>query len=219
VDVHAYMSERIPRVDVQLEAILPASDEAPESLHGAMRHLLFPGGKRFRPMLAIAACEAVGGHPDDALPIATAVELVHAYSLVHDDLPCMDDDVERRGRPTVHVAYGEAVAVLAGDALQSLAFEALTHSADRYDPLTLGLVVRDLARAIGSRGLVGGQVDDLAYGPADIEAAKIESVHARKTAALIARSVSRSRSPTTCSTKKTKMISALWRVPSGAKPP
>ncbi len=190
MDVHAYIAERIPNVDALLESLLPPADESPETLHAAMRHLLFPGGKRFRPMLAIAACEAVGGHPDEALPIAAGVELVHAYSLVHDDLPCMDDDDERRGRPTVHVVFGEAVAVLAGDALQSLAFEVLASAMDRRDPLAVSLVVRDLAHAIGSRQLVGGQVDDLAFDPKDIDPGRIESVHARKTAALIGVSIS-----------------------------
>jgi len=189
VDLQAYMAERVPLVDAELERLLPPAAEEPAALHGAMRHLIFPGGKRFRPLLVMAAAEAVGGRAEDALPMAAAVELVHTYSLVHDDLPCMDDDAERRGRPTVHIVYGEAVAVLAGDALQSLAFGALAAVADAASAERAVLAMGDLALAIGSRQLVGGQVADLAFDPADTDLAHIESVHARKTAALIAVSI------------------------------
>jgi geranylgeranyl diphosphate synthase type II len=186
MDAAAYLAECASRVDAALEAVLPSAAEPPTALHAAMRHLVFPGGKRLRPALAMAAAEAVGARPEAALPVAVAVELVHTYSLVHDDLPCMDDDDTRRGRPTVHVAYGEAVAVLAGDALQALAFEALL--ADGGD--VAGAAAVRLARAAGSRELVGGQVDDLAAeagsGP-DWEA--VVSVHRRKSAALIAAAV------------------------------
>jgi geranylgeranyl pyrophosphate synthase len=192
VDVRAYLLERQPLVDAALDAALPAADEAPTVLHAAMRHLLFPGGKRLRPALAMAAAEAVGSRPEAALPQAVAVELIHAYSLVHDDLPCMDDDSERRGRPTVHVAYGEAVAVLAGDALQAAAFATLADVAadGSVDTSRVRLdAVLDLAHAAGSRQLVGGQVDDLAFDASDVDCARIESVHARKSAALIAVSI------------------------------
>src|SRR5690606_34091229 len=187
LDVEAYMAERIPRIDAAIEARFERSaGRVPEALHGAMRHLLFPGGKRLRPIFALAAAEAVGGQAGAALPIAVAVELIHAYSLVHDDLPCMDDDAWRRGRPTVHVAYDEATAVLAGDALQSEAFAVLSEGlAERAIPFAAApfgragatapaatsaeeaarrlFVVGRLARAIGAEGLVGGQQDDLAF--------------------------------------------------------
>jgi geranylgeranyl pyrophosphate synthase len=193
VDVQAYLAERTPLVDAVLERVLPDSGQPPTALHQAMRHLVFPGGKRLRPALAMAGAEAVGAPPDRALPMAAAVELVHTYSLIHDDLPCMDDDDERRGRPTVHVAYGEAVAVLAGDALQSLAFEALAPDpvASVSDAGRRALAMRDLAVAIGAAGLVGGQVDDLAFAERAAEAneAHVESIHMRKTAALIAVSI------------------------------
>jgi geranylgeranyl pyrophosphate synthase len=190
VDVRAYLLERQPLVDAALDAALPAANEPPESLHAAMRHLLFPGGKRLRPALALAAAEAVGSPPEAALPNAIAVELIHAYSLVHDDLPCMDDDAERRGRPTVHVAYGESTAVLAGDALQAAAFAALADAAVDADAAERRLAaLSDLAHAAGSRQLVGGQVDDLAFDAAATDVAGIESVHARKSAALIAVSI------------------------------
>jgi geranylgeranyl pyrophosphate synthase len=171
---------------------LPAADESPAALHAAMRHLLFPGGKRLRPALAMAAAEAVGSPPEAALPNAVAVELIHAYSLVHDDLPCMDDDSERRGRPTVHVAFGESTAVLAGDALQAAAFAALASVAADGSGDACGqrlAAVFELAEAAGSRQLVGGQVDDLAFDARDTDGAHIESVHARKSAALIVASI------------------------------
>jgi geranylgeranyl diphosphate synthase type II len=183
MDALGYLTERAALLEPFLEAALPPASEAPAPLHGAMRHLLFPGGKRLRPGLCFAACEAAGGAPERALPAAAAVELVHTYSLVHDDLPCMDDDDERRGRPTVHVVYGEATAVLAGDALLALAFEVLARAGDAG-------AVAELARAAGSRELVGGQALDLALQDADaVGADAIEAVHRKKSAALIAASI------------------------------
>lgn len=190
MDLHAWLADRMPMVEALLDRVLPPVERAPSSLHGAMRHILFPGGKRLRPALALAAAEAVGAPTATALPIAAAVELVHAYSLIHDDLPCMDDDDERRGRPTVHVLYGEATAVLAGDALQSLAFAVLLDEADAVLAARAGA---DLARAIGAAGLVGGQADDLDAGSPEAaawtDADAILSIHERKTAALISASV------------------------------
>lgn len=185
MDVEGYLAASAARVDKFLDGVLPPAVEPPARLHAAMRHLLFPGGKRLRPALAFAGAEVVGAAPERALPAAAAVELLHTYSLVHDDLPCMDDDVERRGLPTVHVAFDEATAVLAGDALQAAAFEVLAEAPPEYVPGAL----RDLARVAGSRELVGGQYDDLFF---DADAARldvVESVHARKSAALIAVSV------------------------------
>lgn len=186
MDVHAWLAERMAPIEGVLERVLPAADAEPRSLHAAMRHLVFPGGKRLRPAFAMAAAEAVGAPARAALPIAAAVELVHVYSLIHDDLPCMDDDAIRRGRPTVHVAFDEATAVLAGDALQSLAFETLLAEAEPAIAARVGL---DLARAIGSAGLVGGQADDLTSGSGAPDAEVVLSVHARKSAALIAAAV------------------------------
>jgi geranylgeranyl diphosphate synthase type II len=209
MDVRAYMAERIPLIDAAIEARFANGAGLPDRLRGAMRHLLFPGGKRLRPMLSIAAAEAVGAASSAALsaamPIAVAVELIHTYSLIHDDLPCMDDDAIRRGRPTVHMAYDEATAVLAGDALLTEAFAVL---ADRAPPVpnaeAVLFAVRRLAEAAGAAGLVGGQVDDLAYttGSASASAsvdtdspapgtdhARLISIHARKTAALFSAAV------------------------------
>ena len=186
MDVDAYLAEHGANLARFLDARLPPAGEPPEALHAAMRHLIFPGGKRLRPALAFAACEAIGARPTEvALPAAAAVELIHTYSLVHDDLPCMDDDALRRGRPTVHVAFGEALAVLAGDALQAEAFAVLTAPGPLPAPEAVVLAASlDLARAAGSGGLVGGQADDLACAEED-DAAAVESIHRRKTAALI----------------------------------
>ena len=191
MDARAYLLERAPLIERQLEAAVPPAHEPPVRLHAAMRHLLFPGGKRLRPVLAVAAAEAVGAPPERALPLAAAVELIHTYSLIHDDLPCMDDDAERRGRPTVHRAFDEATAVLAGDALQAAAFAVLLgERGDGDDSARRRLsAARDLAEAAGSRQLVGGQVDDLGFGAGGAKAVSVESVHERKTAALIAAAI------------------------------
>ncbi len=194
MDVAAYFAERGALVDRHLAALVPPPGEAaaPRPLQAAMRHLLFPGGKRLRPVLAMAASEAVGGTPEAALPVAAAVELVHTYSLIHDDLPCIDDDTERRGGPTVHVAFDEALAVLAGDALLALAFEVLSSGASgaaRLETERVLATVGELAAAAGATALVGGQVDDLALescaGPGDELAEQVESIHRRKSAALL----------------------------------
>lgn len=198
MDVDAYMAERIPLVDGAIEARLASlsvgADAIPSSLAGAMRHLLFPGGKRLRPVFAMAAAEAVGGPATAALPLCVAVELIHTYSLIHDDLPCMDDDDLRRGRPTVHVAFDEATAVLAGDGLLTEAFSVLALPTEGSDADARLAVIARLARSSGAVGLVGGQVDDLLFDaedPAQAEsasggtrAARLASIHARKTAAL-----------------------------------
>ncbi|MBW2381999.1 MAG: polyprenyl synthetase family protein [Deltaproteobacteria bacterium] len=185
-EVQGWLAERTALVETVLERTLPDPARPPQTLHAAMRHLVFPGGKRLRPALAMAASEAVGGTPEAALPMAVAVELIHTYSLVHDDLPCMDDDDLRRGRPTVHIEYGEEVAVLAGDALQSLAFETLAMGAGKE---RAAATIADLARAVGAAGLVGGQADDLTQGPGCGDVESVLSIHARKSAALIAVSV------------------------------
>jgi geranylgeranyl diphosphate synthase type II len=187
VDVQAYLADRATAVDRFLEGRLPPATEPPTELHAAMRHLVFPGGKRLRPALCFAACEALGGPTARALPMAAAVELIHSYSLIHDDLPCMDDDSLRRGRPTVHVRFGEALAVLAGDALQALAFGVLADARD-VPPAEVLLAVAELAGLAGAAGMVGGQADDLQF-PLDADGPAVESVHLRKSAALIAAAV------------------------------
>ncbi|HTO69873.1 MAG TPA: polyprenyl synthetase family protein [Myxococcota bacterium] len=178
VDLERFVEDACARVDAQLERSLPPADEAPQILHEAMRYAVWSGGKRLRPALVFAAGHAVELAPERAAPLAAAVELVHTYSLVHDDLPAMDDDDVRRGRPTVHVKFGEANAILVGDALLAAAFEVL---ADAEMP---SAVIGRLAHAAGSRALVGGQVDDLAFAPERADAALVHAIHARKTAAL-----------------------------------
>jgi len=173
-----FLAASCARVDADLDKQLPAESEPPRRLHEAMRYAVFSGGKRLRPALAYAAAIAGGGRPELADPIASAVEMLHAYSLVHDDLPAMDDDELRRGRPTLHVRYGEAVAILAGDALLTAAFGQLGRPG-----VPAGAVMR-LAEAAGSRNLVGGQADDLEFSGEAATPESITSIHARKTAAL-----------------------------------
>ena len=187
----SWMDEKRRWVDAQLEAYLQSAGPCPERLYGAMRYSLLSGGKRLRPMLVLMAAEACGGPVEKALAAACAVEMVHAYSLVHDDLPAMDDDDLRRGRPTTHKAFGEATAILAGDALLTLAFAVLSQYTEPAE--VAAACCRELARAAGAAGMVGGQADDLEaerrsrealQGSAGLE--QLESIHLRKTGALLA---------------------------------
>ena len=154
-----------------------------------MRYAVLDGGKRLRPLLVMAACEAVNGNPRAALRSACAVELIHAYSLVHDDMPCMDNDILRRGKPTVHVKFGEAQALLAGDALQALAFEFLTPDDDSVDAGTQARLCRMLAQAAGFQGMAGGQAIDLASVGMPLTSAQLHEMHRLKTGALLQASV------------------------------
>ncbi|MHC5067846.1 MAG: polyprenyl synthetase family protein [Planctomycetota bacterium] len=178
----AFLTTAVELAEAAIDAALPSADTAPQRLHEAMRYAVLAGGKRIRPALVLAACRACGGNDETAAPAMAAVELLHTYTLVHDDLPAMDDDDLRRGRPTCHVAYDEPTAILVGDALQTQAFETLSALG--------GPAVACLARAAGSQGVVGGQQDDLdAEGqPVDNSAAcqaRLERIHRGKTAALI----------------------------------
>lgn len=173
------------RMEAELARHLPASDIAPTRLHEAMRYAVLGGGKRVRPLLAFAAGEVAGAEPDRLAIVAAAVELIHAYSLVHDDLPCMDDDVLRRGKPTVHVEYDEATALLVGDALQSLAFQLLAEHPVADDARTQLEMIALLATAAGSRGMAGGQAIDLASVGKPLTLPELEFMHVHKTGALI----------------------------------
>lgn len=185
-ELERHLAPRRRRVEAALEAIFPADPSHPYRLTEAIRYGLLGGGKRLRPMLAVSACEAVGGTLDAALPVACAVELIHAYSLVHDDLPGMDDDALRRGQPTVHVAFGEGVAILAGDALLTEAFAELARAAMRSArPKRLLQAAAEIAEAAGSRGMVGGQAADLAAEGREADLALVEFIHVRKTGALL----------------------------------
>ena len=172
--------------------------EGLSTLHEAMRYAVMGGGKRFRPLLALAACEAVSGNLRAAMRPACAVELIHAYSLVHDDMPCMDNDVLRRGKPTVHVQFGQAQALLAGDALQALAFELLAPAADdmnsvatisSIEPALQAQLCRLLAKAAGSHGMAGGQAIDLASVGLPLTSDQLHEMHRLKTGALLQASV------------------------------
>jgi farnesyl diphosphate synthase len=164
------------------------SDESPAGLGLAMRYAVLDGGKRLRPLLVMAAAEAVNGDSAAALRAAVAVELIHAYSLVHDDMPCMDNDVLRRGKPTVHVKFGEAQAMLAGDAMQALAFEVLTPD-EGMSPQLMSTLVRLLARASGHHGMAGGQAIDLASVGRRLDEQSLRDMHRRKTGVLLQASV------------------------------
>jgi len=183
-----YMQERRRLVEDALDRLLPSSTEPPERLHEAIRYSVLSPGKRLRPILALSATEAVGGDIEPVLPAACALECVHAFSLIHDDLPCMDNDDYRRGRPTNHVVYGEAMALLAGDALLALAFELLA-SCTACPPERVAQALRRLAEASGTKGMVGGQVADMEYQGRDVDAATLRYIHSRKTGALLTASV------------------------------
>ena len=173
------------RMESALSRLLPAAQIAPARLHEAMRYATLEGGKRVRPLLTFAAGELVRARPERLEVAAAAVELIHAYSLVHDDLPCMDDDVLRRGKPTVHVEYDEATALLAGDALQSLAFQLLAEHPLADEPRVHLEMVKLLAAAAGSRGMAGGQQIDLEAVGKPLTVPELEAMHIHKTGALI----------------------------------
>jgi len=187
LDFHAmnldgYFNQAAADTNAAMDRFLPAESEQPGTIHAAMRYCVFAGGKRLRPVLCIAAAEACGGNRNDALPAACALELMHTYSLVHDDLPCMDDDDLRRGRPTCHKVYGEGMAVLCGDALLTEAFAVLARSKSVE-------MISELASAGGSRKLIGGQVLDLDGEGKSLSLEELIRIHEAKTAALLTTSV------------------------------
>ncbi len=183
-----YLKERSRLVDRALDTFLPRASAKPGTLHKAMRYSIFAGGKRLRPILALAAAEACAGDIQDALPAACAVECIHTYSLIHDDLPCMDDDDLRRGRPTSHKVFGEGVAVLTGDALLTVAFEILAQARPtRLHPTSS--LIKELAAASGSRWLIAGQVLDLEGEGQTLTRAQLQFIHESKTAALLTTSL------------------------------
>ena len=191
LDLKKYLERRRRQVDEALERWVVGEEEFPPQVHKAMRYSLFAGGKRLRPILALSAAEAVGGKAREALPVACALELIHTYSLIHDDLPAMDDDDLRRGRPTSHKVFGEAVAILAGDALLTEAFRLMARpDLMRNLPSRRRLAAIHLvALSAGSRGLVGGQVMDMASEGEEIKPDILEYIHSRKTGALIGAAV------------------------------
>lgn len=172
-------------MDESLNLLLPPAEEFPPSIHAAMRHSVFAGGKRLRPILCFEAGRLFDAEPESLLRRASALELIHTYSLIHDDLPALDNDDLRRGKPTCHKVFGEAIAILAGDALLTLAFEVLAGPAPPAADINLR-VIQELSRAIGTRaGMVGGQVVDLEAEDGKVDASRLEYIHASKTGALI----------------------------------
>jgi farnesyl diphosphate synthase len=186
-DFDTWSIAELEAVEAALDAWVPR--DAPAGLGDAMRYAVLDGGKRLRPLLVLAAAKAVQGSREAAMRAACAVELIHAYSLVHDDLPCMDNDVLRRGKPTVHVQFGVAQAMLAGDAMQALAFEVLTPSADEVAPALQARLCALLARAAGGEGMAGGQAIDLASIGLPLDEQGLSDMHRRKTGALLQASV------------------------------
>ncbi len=184
-DFQSWSHARLQQVEAALQRVLPAADIAPQRLHQAMRYAVLSGGKRVRPLLAFAAGELADADPERVALAGSAIELIHAYSLVHDDLPCMDDDELRRGRPTCHVEYDEATALLVGDALQSLAFHVLAEYRLADDLGTQLEMVNLVAAASGSRGMAGGQAIDLDSVGKTLSVPELEFMHIHKTGALI----------------------------------
>jgi farnesyl diphosphate synthase len=184
-DFQSWVAARQSHFEDVLRGLLPRAEIAPQRLHEAMRYAVLDGGKRVRPLLAFAAGELAGADVGRVNIAAAAVELIHAYSLVHDDMPCMDDDVLRRGKPTCHVQYDEATALLVGDSLQTLAFQLLAEHRLSEDPLRQLEMIKLLAAATGSRGMAGGQAIDLASVGKSLALPELEFMHIHKTGALI----------------------------------
>jgi len=192
MDLKKYLTDMRQLIDDHLGRYLPPEDELPSSIHSSMRYSVFAGGKRVRPILMLAACEAVGGDRRMAMPAACAMEMIHTYSLIHDDLPAMDNDDFRRGNPTNHKVFGEATAILAGDALLTEAFILLSRpeNAETSGPGVLAKVIHEIALCSGSRGMIGGQVVDMeSEGRKEIDLATVQYIHTHKTGALIRASV------------------------------
>jgi geranylgeranyl diphosphate synthase, type II len=188
VNLKDYLRIRQRKIDRALDGYLPKANTKPATLHKAMRYSLFAGGKRLRPILCLAATEACRGNIDDALPLACALECIHTYSLVHDDLPSMDNDDLRRGRPTCHKVFGDGIAILAGDALLTIAFEIVsrTKPARRYNTSAL---LREISVAAGSQKLIAGQVADLEAEGKNVKRDQLKFIHENKTAAILKTSV------------------------------
>jgi geranylgeranyl diphosphate synthase type II len=188
VNIKTYLVSRQKLVERALDRYLPKANMKPATLHRAMRYSLFAGGKRLRPILCLAAAEACGGKIGNAVPLACALECIHTYSLVHDDLPSMDNDDFRRGRPTCHKMFGDGIAILAGDALLTIAFEIVSNAKQtpRYD---ISHLLREIAVAAGSQKLIAGQVADLEAEGKNVKRGQLQFIHENKTAALLKSSV------------------------------
>jgi geranylgeranyl diphosphate synthase, type II len=210
MELKRYLIAKQKEVDRALDRFLPKASLPPATIHKAMRYSLFAGGKRLRPILCLAATEACGGKTNAALPLACAVECIHTYSLIHDDLPSMDNDDLRRGRATCHKVFGEGIAILAGDALLTIAFEIAAHTrtSSRYD---LREIFREITTAAGSQKLIAGQVADLEAEGRRINRAQLRYIHENKTAALLTGSVRLGAMAANASVKQLTAITAFGR--------
>ena len=188
MDFSHYWSARQKKVDEALGAFLPIASTKPKTIHKAMRYSIFAGGKRLRPVICLATAEVLGGKIEEAMPLACAVECIHTYSLIHDDLPCMDNDDFRRGKPTSHKVFGEAIAVLTGDALLTIAFE-MAASCNAWPRYSHQQIIHEIAVAAGSQALIAGQVADAEGEGKKISPAELRYIHENKTAALITASI------------------------------
>jgi geranylgeranyl diphosphate synthase type II len=188
MDFSDYWAARQKTVDGALDKFLPSASTKPKTIHQAMRYSIFAGGKRLRPVICLAAAEVLRGKIEPALPLACAVECIHTYSLIHDDLPCMDNDDFRRGKPTSHKVFGEAIAVLTGDALLTVAFE-MAAACDAWPRYSHAAIIHEIAVAAGSQALIAGQVADAEGEGKKISPAELRYIHHNKTAALITTSI------------------------------
>jgi geranylgeranyl diphosphate synthase type II len=193
MDINRYLQEKKERVDSALERYLPKKEELTSNLYKAMQHSLFAGGKRIRPILSIASFEAVGGKGERILPFACALEMIHTYSLIHDDLPAIDNDDYRRGKPTCHKVFGEAIAILAGDGLLTEAFRLMTNQPAKDhssgDEVLVLDLINEVAQAAGVLGMVGGQVVDIESEGKAVDLPTVQYIHTHKTGAMILASV------------------------------
>lgn len=190
VDIKQYLQEKGKLVEKSLKKMLISQDVYPKTVHEAMTYSVMAGGKRIRPILSLAACDAVGGNSEEVMEVACALEIIHTYSLVHDDLPCMDDDALRRGKPTNHIVFGEAIALLAGDGLLTYAFELLSKAGlNSKNPERYLKVINEISNAVGTMGMIGGQVVDIQSENIEIDFKTLEYIHKHKTGALMRTSV------------------------------
>jgi geranylgeranyl diphosphate synthase, type II len=210
VNVKGYLKSRQQVIDRALDRYLPKTSVKPPTIHKAMRYSLFAGGKRLRPILCLAAAEACGGKIDNALPLACALECIHTYSLVHDDLPSMDNDDFRRGRATCHKVFGDGIAILAGDALLTVAFEIISHTkpTPRYN---MSILLREVAVAAGSKKLIAGQVADLEAEGLKANRTQLLYIHQNKTAAILTTSVRLGAMSANADARKLKAITNFGR--------
>jgi geranylgeranyl diphosphate synthase type II len=210
MDLKRYLAARQKEVDRALDQFLPKASTRPATIHKAMRYSLFAGGKRLRPILCLAATEACGGKIAAALPLACGVECIHTYSLIHDDLPSMDNDDFRRGRPTCHKIFGNGIAVLAGDALLTIAFEIVSRAkpTSRY---TMSILLREIAVAAGSQKLIAGQVADLEAEGHKTDRAQLRYIHENKTAAILTTTVRLGAMSVNADAKKLSAITKFGR--------